>query len=500
MLPPYLEPSPEATPASASLEPVSESGKPSQQPPPATFAAPALGPSDRTLPINLATALRMTDARAIDVALASERVQTAAAQLQRARSLWLPTVFVGTDYFRHDGQIQDVLGNVVDTSKQSFMAGVGPAAVFSFSDALFAPLAARQVLRANQAAKQTASNNSMLAVAEAYFTLQQAQGELAGAEDAVRRAQDLVGRTEKLAPGLVPSLEVTRARTELSRRRQSIQLARERWAVASAELARLLRLDPALVVQPMEPPQLQVTLVTLDKQVDELIPIALVNRPELASQQALVQATLQLLRQERMRPLVPSLLVRGASTPVTGTLAAGAFGGGLNGSMGNFGMRQDWDVQLVWALENLGFGTRARIKERAAENRAALLELYRVQDQVAADVVKAFSQAQTAAERAKEAEQELKSAMESVEQNLAGVEQTKRVGAVIILIVRPQEVVAAVQALGQAYADYFGAVADANRAQFRLYWALGRPGGELLAGQDLRCTRSLPTAPQAKDR
>jgi hypothetical protein len=35
--------------------------------------------------------------------------------------------------------------------------------------------------------------------------------------------------------------------------------------------------------------------------------------------------------------------------------------------------------------------------------------------------------------------------------------------------------VQAVQSLGQAYLDYFGAVADANRAQFRLYRALGQP-------------------------
>jgi hypothetical protein len=157
-------------------------------------------------------------------------------------------------------------------------------------------------------------------------------------------------------------------------------------------------------------------------------------------------------------------------------------------------------VQLVWALENLGFGNKARIKERAAENRAALLELYRVQDRVAADVVKAHTQAQTAAARVKEAEQELKSAVESVQQNLAGLNQTKRAGEVILLVVRPQEVVAAVQALSQAYTDYYGAIADANRAQFRLYWALGRPGDELLGGPDSCWTGPGPTASPATAR
>jgi hypothetical protein len=49
------------------------------------------------------------------------------------------------------------------------------------------------------------------------------------------------------------------------------------------------------------------------------------------------------------------------------------------------------------------------------------------------------------------------------------------VGNQYITLVRPQEVVAAIQALSQAYLDYYGAVADANRAQFRLYRALGQP-------------------------
>jgi hypothetical protein len=55
-------------------------------------------------------------------------------------------------------------------------------------------------------------------------------------------------------------------------------------------------------------------------------------------------------------------------------------------------------------------------------------------------------------------------------------------GKAILLVIRPQEVVAAIQALAQSYNDYFPAVADYNRAQFRLYRALGQPA-QLLAGQ-----------------
>src|SRR5262249_30699262 len=149
---------------------------------------------------------------------------------------------------------------------------------------------------------------------------------------------------------------------------------------------------PATVVEPMEPPQLQVALIEPGRSVDELIPLALTSRPELAAQQALVQATLERLRAERLRPLIPSVLLRGSSTSVTGTLAGGYFGGGINDRMSNFGGRLDVDVQVVWELQNLGFGNCARIDERKAENRLSVLELFRLEDRVAAEVAQAHAQ------------------------------------------------------------------------------------------------------------
>ena len=49
--------------------------------------------------------------------------------------------------------------------------------------------------------KWPARNDSLLAVAEAYFNVQQARGELAGAVDAARRAEEVVRRTGKFAGG-----------------------------------------------------------------------------------------------------------------------------------------------------------------------------------------------------------------------------------------------------------------------------------------------------------
>lgn len=467
---------------------------PAQEAAPAPPTCPAPAPDVRVLPINLPTALQLAGVRPIDIDIASERIRTSAAQLERAEVLWLPTVYIGGDYFRHDGQIQDVGGNILGTSKSTLMVGAGPSAVFAICDALFQPLAARQELRAREAALQTARNDSLLATAEAYFNVQQARGELAGAVDAARRAEDVARKAQELTKSLVPPAEAARARAELARRRQAALAARERWRTASAELARVLRLDAGAVLEPLEPPQLQVALIAPDRTVDELIPIALTARPELAAQQALVQATLERLRAERLRPLIPSVLLRGASTPVTGTLAGGYFGGGLNDRLGAFGARMDFDLQVLWEFQNLGFGNRARVEERRAENRLSVLELFRLQDRIAAEVAQAHAQLESAAARVGEAETGLRDAIESAKANYEGMAQTKKTGAgpeaLLLPVIRPQEAVASVQALAQAYADYYGATSDYNRAQFRLYRALGSPAQAV--GCELEKAKAAP--------
>src|SRR5262249_18070332 len=77
------------------------------------------------------------------------------------------------------------------------------------------------------------------------------------------------------------------------------------------------------------------------------------------------------------------------------------------------------------------------------------------------------------------AEAGLRDAVDSANKNLQGLGQTKPAGRVLVLVIRPQEVVAAIQALFQAYGDYYAAVADYDRAQFRLYHALGHPAQAL---------------------
>jgi outer membrane protein TolC len=113
------------------------------------------------------------------------------------------------------------------------------------------------------------------------------------------------------------------------------------------------------------------------------------------------------------------------------------------------------------------------VKERQAENQAAMIDVFRVQDRVATEVAQAFAQVQAALERIGYAEAGLKDAVDTLDKSMEGMKQTRRAGELLVLIIRPSEVVQALQALAQANSDYFAAIADYNRAEFRLYRALG---------------------------
>ena len=195
---------------------------------------------------------------------------------------------------------------------------------------------------------------------------------------------------------------------------------------------------------------------------DDLIVQGLHKRPELASAQELVQATLLRLKQARLRPLIPSLAF---------SYAGGGFGGGQNGFFGNFGTRGDATVSLYWELQNLGFADVAIARRSQAENRAAALRLLKVENQVAADVTTAYKSRLAASHRMAQAAPAVTKGLESLRLNMLNI----RRGAGLPAATRPIEVLQPIQALAQARTDYLNAVLAYNRGQFRLYRALGQP-------------------------
>jgi outer membrane protein TolC len=451
-------------------------------PPPRIPVDTSLIPGRTVGPIDLANVLRLAGARDPDIAIARQRVLQAAADLGQARALWLPSLFYGATWYRADGQIQTITGQVQTIGRSGLFTGamaalpnglLGPppgtgipslnglSATLRISDAIFEPMAAQRVLRANDAGARAVTNDALLEVAEAYFELQNATGRLAIAREAADNARSLsqiTGAFARLGEGL--EADHRRALTELTHRRKEAQLATGQLLVASADLVRILVLDPQIVVAPVEPAECIIRLIPDEIPLDELLVRGLRNRPELASAQDLVEATLVRWKQAKLRPFVPSLSL---------TYAGGGFGGGANSFFGDFGSRGDTTASLFWELRNLGFTDRAIMRRRQAEHETATLEKIRTEARVAADVVAAFEARQAASRQIEDARASVVEALESLRLNMLNIRQ----GAELPRATRPIEVLQPIQALAQARQDYLDSVLAYNRAGFRLKRAIG---------------------------
>lgn len=520
----YSEPLSSAGPdAKSNVRPSQKS--PSEKPAPPggeviDLKPPPLEPGDLRFPINLGTALRLADARPLIVAGAQASAWAAEGQLQLAKVLWVPTLNFGFDYTRHDGYGPDFnrginvpqgenalgqpsygnLGHPLNQNINYFYGGSGftytpsipdyfidpvpgPALIpvpqqQFLSDMIFQPLYRRQQLNSARWGIQHAKNEALFETAKAYFNVHRYRGLYAGTLYTVVSGRKLVEMIAALSKDLVQTVEVERARNLLADLEQRAVSARQNWRRSSADLTRILRLDPRAVVEPLEHDHLQITLIDPDRSLDDLIPIGLTNRPELAAHQAIVQATLVAIRREKLRPLLPSVLINGFQTPYE-MIEVGGMGEGSGGKLNLWNYRNDITPQVLWAADSLGLGNLARIKEQRGMSSQAIVKLFEAQDKVAADVTEAQADVQAAAAGIVQAERELRAALINYNGNVEGLKETKRFGEVLIQIFRPQEVVFALQLLKTAFDHYFDTVADYNIAQFELFHALGYPAREL---------------------
>jgi outer membrane protein TolC len=434
-------------------------------------------------PIDLASALRLAGARDLDIATARQQVLQALGDLDEARGLWLPSLFTGPTYYRLDGQVQAINGQVMTVDRGSLFLGTTaslansfPAAppgsgfpplntlsgVLRLSDAIYGTRAARRVIAANEAGVQAATNDALLAVSEAYFNLQLAAGRLAIAREATGNAEVLAGITRSYAEsGVGLPADYRRILTELRTRRGAIRAAVGELEIASANLVRPLLLDPHIVVAPVEPAETVLRLVPEDVSLDELICRGWRNRPDLARSRDLVEAAVLRLKQAKLRPFVPSLAL---------TYSGGGFGGGPNAFFGNFNTRGDASASLFWELRGLGLSDRGFMRVAEAQRRTADIAFLRVQAQVANDVVAAYKSRAAAVGWMDEARLSVTEATESLALNLTNI----RRAAGLLGATRPIEVLQPIQALAQARSDYLLAVLTYNRAQFRLLRAVGQ--------------------------
>lgn len=421
--------------------------------------------------IDLGEALQLTAGQNPQVIFARERIQESMAQLNQAEVMWVPSIRAGANYNKHEGTIQDVAGEIINTSRGSIYTGMGAQAVgagspavpgmvmnFHLRDAIFLPRIAGQRLGASQQASRAVDNDTLMETALAYTDLLEARQVQAVAEETLANARHLSELTISFADaGQGLAADADRAQAELSVREVEAQRAKEQARVASVRLIRLLSQDQSIELEPQEDVLAPIYLAPVDTGIQDLIATGLASRPELAESRYMVGEAVERLRREQNAPLVPSVLLG---------LSYGGNGGGLGSRINNFGDRMDFDAAAYWELRNFGLGERAARDEASARLRQARWDQVRVMDQIASDIAEGRAQVLARREQIELAKKGITSAQDSYRRNAERITDGQGL---------PLETLQSIQALDQARRQYIRAVADHNRSQFQLQRALGWP-------------------------
>lgn len=440
---------------------------------------------DDERPIDLTTALRLADVDNPQIRLARERVREALAFRQLAAAQFLPSINTGANYNLHRGPVQQSTGEILKLHRDSLYLGLGAGAVgagtvnvpgvsfsVNISDAWHTALIRKQIVRQRAFESEAVRNEMLLRVASAYLDLLRAAGRKAIALEIRENAAEVARVTANFADKKAGrKADADRAATELEQRKAEVIQADAEIALASARLGQLLRIDPSVRLLAMEQKVIPGALVPEPIPLHELIAIAITQRPELQERQAAIQASLLQLRNAKLLPFSPQMLVG---------FSAGSFGGGGDVAaktlgqdrFGNIADRTDFDVVMFWSLRNLGVGNLALVRASQSQLRMSELRSLETFDRVRAEVAAAQARVLARFAQIETNEKAIQSSQAAFTQDLGRTRNNLGL---------PIEVLDSLRLLARSKYGYLESIIDYNRGQFELYVALGQPPADVLA-------------------
>lgn len=412
-------------------------------------------------PIDLPSALKLAGAQNLDVLLARQQLAEARAQHDQARMQFFPWIAPSVGYRRHEGNIQDVAGNIIETDKQSYNVGAALNAQFDLGDAIFKSLATKQLARASAEGAEAQRQESVFNAATGYFELSRAAASAASAQEAVRIAEDYAAQVGRAAEtGIAFKGDVYRAQVRAEKNRMLLRQAQEQQRVASARLAQILRLPAAVELVPQEIELVPVNLGLTNAALGSLVARAFAARPELRQTGFLTEAAKAARKGAAIGPIIPT---------VSAQAYYGGLGGGVDNDTSHFDDSRDYFVGLNWRIGPGGLFDGSRIRGADAREKVAEIQGEKMRSEIERQVVEAHVRWQSQSDQLAM----VRRALDAADQLLKLSQQRKEFGAAAVL-----ETILAEQELTQTRLQYFEVLAAYDRAQFALSRAVGGFSGE----------------------
>ncbi len=428
-------------------------------------AAPAA--EAKVLPIGLDTVLRLAEGQNGQVALAREKVREAYAGQDLAKSAWLPTVNVGTSYYRHEGGTQNPDGTFVHSSYGNVFGGMEVVGKFDLNEAVFAQVDAERKVWQQKGELSRVTSETLLDAASTYIDLLTART----AEAIVRRTlhdeEDILEQARgltKAEPGmrfLVEGFESERVILQ-----QTLAKLHRQGDAAATKLAYLLGLGPGVELVPVDNRLIPIELVDPATPADQLVARAMASGPGVRELQGLLALVTSAREKSKgCNRFMPTLEV--------GALE-GLWGAGP-GSRMEFDNRLDVVVQARWNLTGL---FTAKDQLRVADSRITQVQLS-YQD-VKAKLAAGVEEARSASLGGRE---EMSLAGDALRHATQGYQLSNKRLKDNVPGSSTAEVMGYIRGLQSAYLNYLGVVSDYDKAQLRLLVLTGAAG----SGHDAGC-------------
>jgi outer membrane protein TolC len=429
---------------------------------------PAKADPHAPVPISLDTVLRLAQDQNHQVNLARERVSEAFAAKDVADKQWLPDLWVGTSYYRHEGGIQNEDGTLTHSSFGSMFDGVEIDTNFDIREYAYHKVDAERKTWQQRTELSRITSDNLLEAANAYIDLLASYQGAAVVRDTDKMMNELLRLTTGLAE-VEPAYgaEVHRIKAEIANREEMILRLNQQGDAAKAKLAYLLGLSPDCCLVPVDNRLGILHLVNALVPACDLVAQALTSGPGIREMEGL----LNLIQESIEKAKGPSKYM-----PVLGVrMAEGLFGAGP-------GARSDWDnrwdlgLQVRWNLtECVTAHDRARVSQ--ARYNQAQLSYQDLRGKLAAGVEEAQSAIQAGEKELHQGEEQIKEAKEAARSSLDRYKQVK------LAQKSPTDPFLAIRTQTGAQLGYLGIIRDYDKAQLRLMILTG----QVSATPDGRC-------------
>jgi outer membrane protein TolC len=410
------------------------------------------------LPISLDTVLRLAEEQNAKVGQAREQVRQAYAEAAVAKTKWVPDIYVGTAFYRHEGGIQNEDGTLTHSSTGAMFAGLELDGKFDIREIAFQQVNAQRKVWQQKGELSRVTSETLLDAATTYIDFLTARTGEGIARELEGKLTRLLKDAENLASVDKPARgEVWRIQAELEAQRQTVIKLRTQAAGAAAKLIYLLQLDPCTELVPVDSRLIPLDLIDATPCLADLVNQSLAAGPgvrEMEGLLALIQKNME--RAKGPGRYLPILEMR---------MAEGGFGAGP-------GDRLDWDnrwdlgLQARWNLASL-FGQKDRQRATQAQIQQVHLAYADLRGKLAAGVQESRETILGGRQEITLGQSQISNAQEALD---FSERRQKEVPGMTQLL---GDVLLGIGSLGRAQMNYITAVGAYDKAQIRLMVLLG---------------------------